>query len=123
MTDKTPVVSIRDVSKVFDLGGNSRLQALANINFDIFPGDFVALLGPSGCGKSTLLRLIGDLISPSSGAVQVNNKPAHQARLDRDYGMVFQQATLYDWRTIYGNVQLPLEVMNYPRDKRMARAR
>ena len=123
MTDKTPVVSIRDVSKVFDLGGNSRLQALANINFDIFPGDFVALLGPSGCGKSTLLRLIGALISPSSGAVQVNNKPAHQARLDRDYGMVFQQATLYDWRTIYANVQLPLEVMNYPRDKRMARAR
>ena len=121
MTDRQPVVSVSGVSKVFQGSGGSRVQALDNINLDVHPGDFVSLLGPSGCGKSTLLRLIGDLIVPSAGTVLVNGKPAHQARLDRDYGMVFQQATLYDWRTVTQNVQLPLEVMNVPRARREAR--
>jgi len=121
LTDRQPVVSVSGVTKVFQGSGGSRVQALDNINLDVHPGDFVSLLGPSGCGKSTLLRLIGDLIAPSAGTVLVNGKPAHQARLDRDYGMVFQQATLYDWRTVTQNVQLPLEVMNVPRARREAR--
>jgi NitT/TauT family transport system ATP-binding protein len=121
LTDRQPIVSVSGVTKVFQGSGGSRVQALDNINLDVHPGDFVSLLGPSGCGKSTLLRLIGDLIAPSAGTVLVNGKPAHQARLDRDYGMVFQQATLYDWRTVTQNVQLPLEVMNYPRARREAR--
>ncbi len=121
MTDRQPIVSVSGVTKVFQGSGGSRVQALDNINLDVHPGDFVSLLGPSGCGKSTLLRLIGDLIAPSAGTVLVNGKPAHQARLDRDYGMVFQQATLYDWRTVTQNVQLPLEVMNYPRARREVR--
>ena len=121
MTDRQPIVSIAGVTKVFHASGGSRVQALDNIHLDIDLGDFVSLLGPSGCGKSTLLRLIGDLIPPSAGTVLVNGKPAHQARLDRDYGMVFQQATLYDWRTVTQNVQLPLEVMNVPRARREAR--
>ncbi len=121
MPDRQPIVSISGVTKVFQGTRGSRVQALDNINLDICPGDFVSLLGPSGCGKSTLLRLIGDLIAPSAGTVLVNGKPAHQARLDRDYGMVFQQATLYDWRTVTQNVQLPLEVMDYPLRRREAR--
>jgi NitT/TauT family transport system ATP-binding protein len=119
---KQPVVSIRGVTKVFNERGNNRVRALDDISLDMYPGEFVSLIGPSGCGKSTLLRLVGDLITPTTGSVQVNGKPAHQARLDRDYGMVFQQATLYEWRTVAKNVQLPLEVMNYPRDQREARA-
>jgi NitT/TauT family transport system ATP-binding protein len=119
--DRQPIVSISGVTKVFQGTRGSRVQALDNIHLDIYPGVFVSLLGPSGCGKSTLLRLIGDLIAPSAGTVLVNGKPAHQARLDRDYGMVFQQATLYDWRTVTQNVQLPLEVMNYPLRRREAR--
>ncbi len=118
-----PVISITDVSKVFNQGKENRVAALENINLEIQPGEFVSLLGPSGCGKSTLLRLIGDLISPSMGKVFVNGKGAPQARLDRDYGMVFQQATLYDWRTVTRNVQLPLEVMNYPKEKREVRTK
>ncbi len=121
MNSQPSVVSIKDVSKVFNAGQSNAVQALVDINLEIQPGEFVALLGPSGCGKSTLLRLIGDLIAPTSGAVQVNGKSAHQARLDRDYGMVFQQATLYDWRTVGKNVQLPLEVMNYPTAQRASR--
>lgn len=123
MQHSQPVVSINGVSKIFNEGGDNRVEALQDISLDIYPGEFVSLIGPSGCGKSTLLRLVGDLISPSSGAVQVSGKSAHQARLDRDYGMVFQQATLYDWRTVSKNVQLPLEIMDYPREKREARTR
>ncbi|MBI3762357.1 MAG: ABC transporter ATP-binding protein [Chloroflexi bacterium] len=122
MSHSSPVVSVSGVTKVFGEGDSDRVRALENINLDVHPGEFISLIGPSGCGKSTLLRLIGDLIKPSGGTVQVNGKSAHQARLDRDYGMVFQQATLYDWRTVRKNVQLPLEVMSYAREKREARA-
>lgn len=115
-------VAIRDVSKVFNDGSPDRVEALNGIDVDIRPGEFVSLLGPSGCGKSTLLRLIADLLEPSSGAVTVAGKPSHQARLDREYGMVFQQATLYEWRSVAKNVQLPLEIMGHGKEEREARA-
>ena len=99
-------VSIKGISKQFK-GGTT---ALEDIELEIEHGEFISLIGPSGCGKSTLLRIIGDLIEPSSGEIQVNGKPATQARLDRDYGMVFQAPVLFDWRTVQGNVELPLEV-------------
>jgi NitT/TauT family transport system ATP-binding protein len=110
-------VSIAGVSKQFK-GGTTALQ---EIDLDIHPAEFVSLIGPSGCGKSTLLRVIGDLISPSAGKVVVNGKSAHQARLDRDYGIVFQDAVLYDWRTIAKNIALPLELGGW--DKRRRRER
>lgn len=116
-------VSIKSLNKIFNQGSSNQVHALKDIDLDIAPNEFVSLIGPSGCGKSTLLRVIGDLVSSSSGQVLVNNKSAHQARLDRDYGMVFQSATLYDWRTVAKNVQLPLELMNYAKDKKEARTR
>ena len=118
-----PVVLIQNVNKIFGQGANNQVHALKDINLDIQPDEFISLIGPSGCGKSTLLRVIGDLITPSSGQVTVNGKSAHQARLDRDYGIVFQAATLYEWRTVTKNVQLPLELMNYPKEKKEARTR
>ena len=123
LPENSPIISIQGVSKIYNQGKDSRVSALEDIHLDIHSGEFVSLLGPSGCGKSTLLRLIGDLLAPSSGAVLMNGKAAPQARHDRDYGMVFQQATLYDWRTVSKNVQLPLEVMDYPRERREARTR
>ena len=92
------------------------------IDLSVAAGEFVSLIGPSGCGKSTLLRIIGDLTSPTSGSVTVNGKPAPRARLDRDYGMVFQAPVLFDWRTVQGNVELPLEVSGTPRAERTRRA-
>ncbi len=83
----------------------------------------MSLIGPSGCGKSTLLRIIGDLIQPTSGTVVVNGKPARQARIDRDYGIVFQDPVLYDWRTVAKNVALPLEMARWPRQKRAERVK
>ena len=92
--------------------------ALENVSLDVRPRDFVSLIGPSGCGKSTLLRVIGDLIQPTSGTVVVNGKSAEQARRDRDYGIVFQDAVLYDWRTVAKNIALPLEMAGWDRGKR-----
>jgi NitT/TauT family transport system ATP-binding protein len=118
-----PVVSIQNVNKIFGQGTGNQVHALKDINLTIQPNEFISLIGPSGCGKSTLLRTIGDLIEPTSGRVIINGKSAHQSRLDRDYGMVFQAATLYDWRTVAKNVQLPLELMNYSKEKKDRRTR
>lgn len=116
------VVEARGVGKTFGHGGAKPLEALRGIDLSIAEGEFVSLIGPSGCGKSTLLRLIGDLTTPTTGALQINGKDPHRARLDRDYGMVFQSATLLDWRTVAKNVELPLEVMDYSAAERSRRA-
>jgi NitT/TauT family transport system ATP-binding protein len=122
MINRAPVVSIKNVGKVFGKNAQNQTVALQNINLDIYPGEFISLIGPSGCGKSTLLRIIGDLITPSNGAILVNNKTAHQARLNRDYGIVFQAPVLFEWRTVKSNVELPLEVMKVHRAERAQRA-
>jgi NitT/TauT family transport system ATP-binding protein len=111
------VVDIRGVSKQFK-GGTVALQ---DIDLEIEQGEFISLIGPSGCGKSTLLRVIGDLVEPSAGSVTVNGKPARQARRDHDYGIVFQDAVLYDWRTVAKNVALPLELAGWERERRHRR--
>jgi NitT/TauT family transport system ATP-binding protein len=118
------VVEIAAVSKVFQARGQAigRVEALLDIDLSVAAGEFVSLIGPSGCGKSTLLRLIGDLTSPTSGAITVNGKPAARARQDRDYGMVFQAPILFDWRTVQGNVELPLEISGTPKGQRTERA-
>jgi NitT/TauT family transport system ATP-binding protein len=121
MTEPAPVVSLKDVSKVFETTGQPRTMALEKIDLDIYPGTFVSLIGPSGCGKSTLLRIIGDLVVPTTGTVLVNRKTARQARLDREYGIVFQTPALFDWRTVRQNVELPLEVMHIDRAERSRR--
>jgi NitT/TauT family transport system ATP-binding protein len=118
----TPVVEIRGVDKTFATASGG-VVALQGIDLTIRAGEFVSLIGPSGCGKSTLLRIIGDLTGPSAGDVLVNGKPSHRARLDRDYGMVFQAPVLMDWRTVSRNVELPLEVMRYPKADRQARSK
>jgi NitT/TauT family transport system ATP-binding protein len=117
------IISIRDLNKQFTGADGNVVNALQNINLDLFEGEFVSFIGPSGCGKSTLLRLIADLIPASNGTLTVNGHSAKQARLKREYGFVFQSATLYEWRTVIKNIQLPLEVMKYSREKREQRAR
>jgi NitT/TauT family transport system ATP-binding protein len=112
------VVTLKNVSKEFGKGG---VQALQGIELEIAEREFISLIGPSGCGKSTLLRIVGDLIQPTGGDVVVNGKSAHQARLDRDYGIVFQDAVLFDWRTVAKNIGLPLEMMGWDRRRRAER--
>jgi NitT/TauT family transport system ATP-binding protein len=115
-------VSVEQVSKAFNAGKPNRVDALVDVDLVVEPGQFVSLIGPSGCGKSTLLRLIAHLIEPTSGRVLVNGKPAAQARLDQDYGMAFQQAGLFDWRTVEKNIELPLELKGWDKARRRERA-
>ena len=103
-------IAFQGVRKEFGNGANATL-AIESVDLDIAEREFVSLIGPSGCGKSTLLRLAADLIEPSGGSVLVNSKTPRQARLDRDYGFIFQAPTLFDWRTVWKNVALPLEIM------------
>jgi len=114
------VVSLKDVHKEFGKGG---VIALQGIELEIGEREFVSLIGPSGCGKSTLLRIVGDLIQPTSGKVVVNGKSARQAREDRDYGIVFQDAVLFDWRTVAKNISLPLEMLGWDRRRRGERVK
>ena len=115
------MIELAHVSKRFD-GGPGRTAALDDITLTVGAGEFVSLIGPSGCGKSTLLRIIGDLIAPTEGRVRVNAKSPRDARLSRDYGIVFQSPVLYDWRTVLRNVELPLEVMGLSHEERTGRA-
>ncbi|MBL3699497.1 ABC transporter ATP-binding protein [Leucobacter luti] len=115
-------ISIQNVSKTFHVSGKT-IPALSNVSLDIEQGAFVSLLGPSGCGKSTLLRVIGDLLDSDEGSVQVLGKEARKSRQDRDYGMVFQQPGLMDWRTIQKNVELPMQVAGVGKAERAARAK
>ncbi|HZC30599.1 MAG TPA: ABC transporter ATP-binding protein, partial [Gaiellaceae bacterium] len=112
------VVQIARVTKTFAQGN---VTALENIDLELEPGEFVSLIGPSGCGKSTLLRVIGDLTPPTSGTITVNGKTARRAREDGDYGIVFQEAVLFDWRTVAKNIALPLEMLGWGRDRRRDR--
>ncbi len=120
--EPAPIVHVSGVDKVFAGREGGRTTALAAIDLDIRPGEFVSLIGPSGCGKSTLLRVIGDLVQPTRGEVRVNGKTAEQARRDRDYGMVFQAPVLFDWRTVEDNVTLPLEILGRSKAWRAERA-
>jgi NitT/TauT family transport system ATP-binding protein len=122
VTDDTRAVVVVGVSKVFNRGTTRQVDALLGVDLVIEAGEFVSLIGPSGCGKSTLLRLIANLIEPSSGSITVNAKSAHRARLDQDYGMAFQQAGLFDWRTVVKNVELPLELKGWDKARRHDRA-
>jgi NitT/TauT family transport system ATP-binding protein len=121
-TTDAPALELRDVGMVFAAGGASGVTALEDIDLTVAQGEFVSLIGPSGCGKSTLLRLVADLLQPTSGTVLVNGASPHAARLQRTYGMVFQAATLLEWRRIRANIELPLEIMGVPKERRRTRA-
>jgi NitT/TauT family transport system ATP-binding protein len=114
-------VALDGVGKRFG-DGPAAVQAVTGIDLTVAAGEFVSLIGPSGCGKSTLLRIVANLIEPSEGSVLVNGKPASRARLDQDYGIAFQSAGLLEWRTVQGNVELPLGLHGVGKAQRRAQA-
>ncbi|MEN3282669.1 MAG: NitT/TauT family transport system ATP-binding protein [Solirubrobacteraceae bacterium] len=121
MSARPPAVALEGVGKRFG-EGPSAVEAVTGIDLTVAAGEFVSLIGPSGCGKSTLLRIVANLIEPTAGSVLVNGKPARRARLDQDYGIAFQQAGLLEWRTVQGNVELPLGLHGAGREERRAQA-
>jgi len=93
---------LRGVGKIFASG----TRALAGLDLDIRPGEFVSLLGPSGCGKSTALRIIAGLSAPTEGAVEWPSDAGHRGKSRLSF--VFQEPTLMPWASVFNNVQLPL---------------
>ena len=114
-------IMLKDIGMVYQADGKD-VTALTNVSIDIHKGEFISLLGPSGCGKTTLLRIIADLLHPTSGEILVGGSTPKEARLKQRYGIVFQSAVLYDWRTVKKNVMLPLEIMHVKKEERVKRA-
>jgi NitT/TauT family transport system ATP-binding protein len=106
-TTTRPILTARGLSVVFP-DGNGGLHALGYASFEVRPREFVAVIGPSGSGKTTLLRTLAGLLQPTSG--QLSFAGAQAPRI----GMVFQQANLMPWRTVLGNIMLPLELEGAP---------
>jgi NitT/TauT family transport system ATP-binding protein len=115
-----PVIEARDVNLVFQTA-DGPVQALKDVNLSVNKGDFVSFIGPSGCGKTTLLRSIAALETVTGGSLTVNGMTPNAARMKRAYGYVFQAAGLYPWRTIAGNIALPLEIMGFSKPEIAAR--
>ncbi|MEM0947396.1 MAG: ABC transporter ATP-binding protein [Pseudomonadota bacterium] len=106
------VVEARTLDLTFQTG-DGPVHALRDVNLSVAKGEFVSFIGPSGCGKTTFLRCVAALEHPTGGALTVNGLTPDEARRMRAYGYVFQAAGLYPWRTIGGNIRLPLEIMGY----------
>ncbi|MGL6211725.1 MAG: ABC transporter ATP-binding protein [Paracoccaceae bacterium] len=115
-----PVVEAAGVNLVFPTS-DGPVQALKDVNLLIGKGEFVSFIGPSGCGKTTFLRCVAALETPTGGRLTVNGMSAEAARKARAYGYVFQAAGLYPWRTIAGNIRLPLEIMGFSREEQTSR--
>ena len=92
-------------------GGDKPVTALEAVDFTIDDGEFVAIVGPSGCGKSTLLRIVAGLLEPTTGTVTVHGKSPEQARIDVEFGFVFQSPVLFPWLKALGNVLLPDRIL------------
>jgi NitT/TauT family transport system ATP-binding protein len=103
-------IHIRDVCKRFSFR-EGYMEALLNVTFDIGRNEFISLIGPSGCGKTTILKLIGDILPITAGSISIDGRTPAQARRDRSFGFVFQDAVLLPWRTVEQNVLLFHEVI------------
>jgi NitT/TauT family transport system ATP-binding protein len=115
-----PVLIVQSLSAIFP-NGNGGLQALEELSFAVHGEEFVCVLGPSGSGKSTLLRILAGLLPPTRGEVCYQGAPISGPR--REVGFVFQRANLMPWRTVLGNITLPLELSNLPPTQALESAR
>jgi NitT/TauT family transport system ATP-binding protein len=123
MTAGEAAIRIKDVSHEFGEAGDARfVRALAHTSFDIARGELLCLIGPSGCGKSTLLNMIGGLLAPTSGNIEVNRKPV-RGPLPHDIAFVFQENALFPWCTVIENIKLGMVFQGVPKAQHEARAR
>jgi len=109
-------ISIRGVRKSFPQPDGGEVVALNNIDFDFESGEFISLIGPSGCGKSTLLRLIAGLSQPDSGSLDLDGEKIAAPGYER--GLVFQDPTLFPWKTVYENIAYGLRARKVYREEK-----
>ena len=118
---RDPVIFCSSLSKVYETRDGGHVAALESLDISIVRGELVTVVGPSGCGKSTLLKLLAGLILSTSGTIMLAGEAVNGPR--RDIGMVFQAATLLDWRTVLQNVMLPVDVLGLDRRRYREHAR
>lgn len=115
-----PLIQVEELQKSYRSGSGDVVEALADINLEVYRGEFVALIGPSGCGKSTLLNILAGLDSPTAGSASLLGEAP---RPQGDVGVLFQHSLLLPWRTVFENVLLPGEILNSDRASSERRAR
>jgi NitT/TauT family transport system ATP-binding protein len=116
-------IRVRNVTHQFGEEGETRhVRALSDTSLDVRRGELLCLIGPSGCGKSTLLNMIGGLLTPTTGTVEVAGKPV-RGPLPHDIAFVFQENALFPWNTVLENILLGMLFQGVPRHEREARAR
>ena len=116
-------VRIRGVSHQFGEEGETKhVRALLETDFDIRRGELLALIGPSGCGKTTLLNVIGGLLTPTMGGVEVGGKPVN-GPMPKDIAYVFQENALFPWNTVIENIKLGMLFQGVPKADHEPRAR
>ncbi|HUU76116.1 MAG TPA: ABC transporter ATP-binding protein [Methanoregulaceae archaeon] len=109
-------LSIQNLSKEYTGTRGERVKALSDISMEIKPKEFICILGPSGCGKTTLLRIIGGLDQATSGCIAINSHVISGP--DTKMAMIFQEYSLFPWRTVKDNILFGLEVRNVPKAER-----
>ena len=115
-----PLIAVEGISRIFTSGVRT-VHALERVSFDVQAGDFVSIVGPSGCGKSTLLKIISGLLPASSGVISVNGRQVDEPL--ENVGMVFQSPVLLKWRSVVGNILLPVEFAKLDISDHIERAR
>jgi len=122
MATAEAAIKIRGVSHQFGEEGDRRfVRALADTSLDVAHGELLCLIGPSGCGKSTLLNVIGGLMAPRSGGVEVRGQRV-RGPLPRDIAFVFQENSLFPWNTVIENIELGMTFQGVAKSARAARA-
>ena len=123
MTAGDVAVRIKGVGHQFGEAGETQyVRALADTSLDILRGELLCLIGPSGCGKSTLLNVVGGLMEPSSGSVEVSGHPLRGPR-PSEIAFVFQENALFPWNTVEENVRLGMLFQGVPKSEHEPRAR
>ena len=123
MTARDAAVRVKGVSHQFgDAGDTQYVRALADTSLDVARGELLCLIGPSGCGKSTLLNVMGGLMTPSSGSVEVAGKPV-RGPMPHDISFVFQEHALFPWNTVIENVRLGMLFQGVPKSEHATRAK
>lgn len=115
-----PLLELRHVTFAYH-SKSGETSALSDLSFQVKKGDFIAIVGPSGCGKSTLLSLIFGLLTPESGEILLHGKKVSPS--DMELGYMLQKDQLFEWRSIYRNVTLGLELQKKKTPENVARVR
>lgn len=113
-------VEVRDLRVRFG-DGPAAVEAVADVSMSVAPGTFVTIVGPSGCGKSTLLNVVAGFVPASDGVVLMDGQPVAKPGADR--GMVFQQYSLFPWKTVRQNVEFGLKMQGMGKSHRESAAR